>query len=254
METTNFSICFIVSHGSEVPNMEIDYKIIVQKNIKELMKTYHITMEDLAREMNYESKSTISKHLSDKSDALNSLQVIGKYADVFNVKILDLLKERTMNAIKYPVPDSRMEERFWSIFFETIKNYIAYEVKEKKLEEIGLNSDEFFEDLHEGMENVTYLCFGCEPVEKPKMPDTLDAEAEWKNVSIEELEQTEMYLLFDGNYWHPDAIYDIVSENVKKSVEELLNDEDSELAEITYKCAKDIYLDLYDKRPYWERK
>ena len=230
--------------------MEIDYKTTVQKNIKELMKTYHITMEDLAREMNYESKSTISKHLSDKSDALNSLQVIGKYADVFNVKILDLLKERTMNVIKYPVPDSRMEERFWSIFFETIKNYIAYEVKEKKLEEIGLNSDEFFEDLHEGMENVIYLCFGCEPVEKPKMPDTLAAEAEWKNVSIEELEQTEMYLLFDGNYWHPDSIYEICSENINRAVKKVVNSNTDSLSDVTYECAKNIYFDLFDRRPF----
>lgn len=137
-------------------------KQIVQENIKRLMEENGITLEEMAEMLNYDSKSTVHKHLNVNGacNALEQFDTVQRYADALKINVFDLIKENAMKLQKYPAPNSSIETSMWLILMEAIKIHIWEAIKDNQLKQIGLNSDDgFFDVPYSSAEKIMFLTF-----------------------------------------------------------------------------------------------
>lgn len=143
-------------------------KETVQRNIKRLMQENNITLEELALSMNYESKSSVSKQINGRNNALSDLTVLEQYAKVFKVNVLDLLKENVNMLENYPAPDEKIGNTLWHIFLKaTNACLVNMLIEQDELEEFNdyvkdKDSDVLFLPFpsqdEDNLMDIIYLC------------------------------------------------------------------------------------------------
>lgn len=202
------------------------HKRKVQENIKKLMEENGITLEEMAEMLNYDSKSTVHKHLNvnGNCNALEQLDTVQRYADALKINVFDLIKENAMKLQKYPAPNSSIESSMWLILMEAIKIHIWEQIKDKQLQQIGLNTDDGFLDVpYVSSEKIMLLTFNI-----PE-DDNLD------------------------DYDYSDDLF--FSEYINKYAEKVLMDE-QDIEEAAYMCARDVFfeVDFNFNHQDWEEK
>lgn len=134
---------------------------------------------------------------------------------------------------KYSTPDKMMSEEKWKLFYETIKTYVSYTEKAISLWEMGMENDEFFEDLFEYFVNVVVIAMDGKPIKIMNEGEEVDGyafdEEQWDKVSVN------------------DALYDIVSDYAHLHMAY-----EYDLEEIAYLCACYMYFLLCDQQPKHE--
>lgn len=201
-------------------------KRIVQEKIKKLMEENRITFEEMAVMMNYDSKSTIHKHLNvnGNCNALEQLDTVQRYADALKINVFDLIRENAMKLQKYPTPNSSIETSMWLILMEAIKIHIWEEIKDKQMQQIGLSTDDgFFDVPYISSEKIMLLTF-----------------------NILEDENLDDYDYSDGLFF---------TEYINKYAEKVLAEE-LDIEEAAYMCARDVFfeVDFNFNHQDWEEK
>lgn len=134
---------------------------------------------------------------------------------------------------KYLAPDKMMSEEKWKLFYETIKTYVSYTEKAIALWAMGLDNDEFFEDLFEYFVKVVVIAMDGKPIKVMREGNEVDG------------------FVFDEEKWDAfsvyDALYDIVSDYAH-----MYMDYEYDLEEIAYLCACYMYFLLCDQQPKHE--
>lgn len=145
----------------------------------------------------------------------------------------------------YPVPDDRMKDDLWTILCNAVKMGIAVDVKGRQLDDIGIASEVFFDDISSVQNPIIFKCFGIKPVEVQLTEDELKHEIEESKHYCRDMRTTKVFLDIHGTVRDCDDVYNSIIMCIDEGARNVINDE-IDIDDAAYRSARDLYYDLFD--------